>query len=97
MSKKKKSIGSLFFGFIMGLITFVLILVLIVSVGSNILFHSDESAPKIDILNRQYTLFVNNSNDVAKIENGDFVLIDSKSEFKENTYVLVPLAADTRQ
>ena len=93
MSKKKKSIGSLFFGFIMGLITFVLILVLIVSVGSNILFHSDESAPKIDILNRQYTLFVNNSNDVAKIENGDFVLIDSKSEFKENTYVLCSLGS----
>ena len=88
MARKKRSVGSVFLGFIRGLITLALVLILIVTVGSNVIFYSADSSPKIDILNYHWTFFINNSNNLKNIDEGSMVLIDHELKPEENTYVL---------
>ena len=88
MARKKRSVGSVFLGFIRGLITLVLVLILIVTVGSNVIFYSADSSPKIDILNYHWTFFINNSSNLKNIDEGSMVLIDHELKPEENTYVL---------
>lgn len=88
MAKKKRSFGSVFLGFIRGLITLVLILVLIVSVGSNVIFYSADTSPKIDLMSYHRTFFVNNSTDLKNIDEGSLVIVDHTLKPEENTYVL---------
>lgn len=88
MAKKKRSFGSVFLGFIRGLVTLLLVLVLIVSVGSNVIFYSADTTPKIDILNYHFTFFVNNSTDLKYIDEGSMVIVDHTHSLEENTYVL---------
>ena len=88
MARKKRSVGSVFLGFIRGLITLALVLILIVTVGSNVIFYSADSSPKINILNYHWTFFINNSNNLKNIDEGSMVLIDHELKPEENTYVL---------
>ena len=88
MEKKKRSFGSLFLGFIRSIISLLLVLILIVSVGENLLFYSEYSSPKIDFMGYHYTFFINNSYELEHIGKGSLVMMDHKSEPEANTYVL---------
>lgn len=88
MAKRKRSVGAFFWGFIRGLITLVLVLVLIVTVGSNVIFYSADNSPKIDILSYHWTFFVNNNSNLKNIDEGSLVFVDHELKPEENTYVL---------
>ncbi len=85
---RRRSFGSAFLGFIRGLVSFVLVIVLIGSVGANLIFRESDSALKIDFLNYHVTLFVNNSSDLKYIDEGSLCFIDHTKEIEENRYVL---------
>lgn len=85
---KRRSFGSAFLGFLRGLISFILVLILIAAVGINLIFSSDDSAPKIDIPNYRYTFFVNMTSDLKNIGEDSLCFIDHARTPEENTYVL---------
>ena len=85
---KRRSFGSAFLGFLRGIISLVLFLVLVISVGANVIFKNDNSALRIDFMNYHTTFFVNNTSDLKNIDEGSLCLIDHTIQPEENTYVL---------
>ena len=85
---RRRSFGSVFLGFIRGLISFVLFLVLVVSVGANLVFRNKDSAPRIDFLDYHMTFFINRSTDAKNIAENSLCFIDHTEKPVENTYVL---------
>ncbi|WP_044975014.1 hypothetical protein [Ruminococcus sp. HUN007] len=85
---RRRSFGSVFLGFIRGLISFILFLVLVVSVGANLVFRNKDSAPRIDFLDYHMTFFINRSTDAKNIAENSLCFIDHTDKPKEATYVL---------
>ncbi len=85
---RRRSFGSVFLGFIRGLLSFVLFLVLVVSVGANLVFRNKDSAPRIDFLDYHMTFFINRSTDAKNIAENSLCFIDHTEKPVENTYVL---------
>ena len=85
---RRRSFGSVFLGFIRGLISFILFLVLVVSVGANLVFRNKDSAPRIDFLDYHMTFFINRSTDAKNIAENSLCFIDHTAKPVENTYVL---------
>ena len=85
---RRRSFGSVFLGFIRGLISFILFLVLVVSVGANLVFRNKDSAPRIDFLDYHMTFFINRSTDAKNIAENSLCFIDHTEKPVENTYVL---------
>ncbi|MBR6925139.1 MAG: hypothetical protein IKH50_11480 [Oscillospiraceae bacterium] len=85
---RRRSFGSVFLGFIRGLLSFVLFLVLVVSVGANLVFRNKDSAPRIDFLDYHMTFFINRSTDAKNIAENSLCFIDHTAKPVENTYVL---------
>lgn len=93
MERKKRSFGTIFLSFLRGLITVILILILVVSVGINILFYSDDRSPKFDFSGYHYTFFLNNCAELEHIGVGSLIKADHKSAPRENTYVLCTIGS----
>ena len=85
---RRRSFGSVFLGFIRGLLSFILFLVLVVSVGANLVFRNKDSAPRIDFLDYHMTFFINRSTDAKNIAENSLCFIDHTEKPVENTYVL---------
>jgi len=97
MAKRRRSFGSAFLGFLGGLVSFILFLILVVAVGANVLFQKDDSTQRINILSYDVTFFVNNTSDLKNIDEGSLCLIDSTMKPEENTYVLCSIGNEDKR
>lgn len=94
---KRRSFGSAFLGFLRGIISLILFLVLLLSVGANLIFRRNDSAPKIDFLNFHYTFFVNHTSDLKNIDVNSLCFIDHTIEPEEYTYVLCSVGNEEKR
>ena len=94
---KRRSFGSVFLDFIRGLVSFILFLVLVASVGANVVFRNKDSAPRIDFLNYHITFFINRSGDLKNIPENSLCFIDHTATPKENTYVLCTVGNEAKR
>lgn len=88
MANNNRSVGQSLMAFLRGFISIIFILIIIVSVGINIIFYNDNSAPKINLFGMNSTFFVMNNNDISEISQGSLVRIDNeKTDIHKGSFI----------
>ncbi|MDO5560036.1 MAG: hypothetical protein Q4F95_10620 [Oscillospiraceae bacterium] len=88
MAKNKRSAGQAMMAFLKGFVSVILILILIVSVGINVLFYNDNSAVKINMFGKNNSYFMMNNTEITKVPKGSFVKIHNTTDgIKTGLYV----------